>query len=76
MRGAAGLLLVGLAGCGGNAPGPSATDFVGTDAEVSPGLASCVTAIGRPDLATDPDASMTNDEIEALLTCTAERARG
>ncbi|WP_371156351.1 hypothetical protein [Jannaschia sp. 2305UL9-9] len=59
-------------GVGGNTP--SAADFVGTEVEVTPGLASCVTAIGRPDLARDPSGDMSNDEIEALLACTAERA--
>ncbi|MGB3553660.1 MAG: hypothetical protein WBA25_03355 [Jannaschia sp.] len=42
--------------------------------DVSPGLASCLGAIGRPDVAADPEADMSETEIEALLGCTAERA--
>lgn len=64
------------AGCNTSISGPTALDFVGSDIAMTPGLASCVTAIGRADLTIDPEADMTNDEIEALLTCTAERASG
>ncbi|UWQ18013.1 hypothetical protein [Jannaschia sp. M317] len=63
-----------LAGCNTLSSGPGAADFVGADVEVTPGLASCVTAIGRPDLAVDPSGPMSNQEIEDLLACTAERA--
>ncbi|WGH80074.1 hypothetical protein [Jannaschia ovalis] len=59
-----------LAGCNT----VSAVDFVGEDVAVTPGLASCATAIGRPDLARDPQADMSAAEIEALVACTAERA--
>ncbi|MDB2407128.1 hypothetical protein N9W17_01170 [Jannaschia sp.] len=75
-------LVVLLAGCSvdlggqGDRDGPSASDFVGSDSVVTPGLASCATAIGRPDLASDPNAAMSNEEIDALLTCTAARAQG
>jgi len=57
------------------AGGPSAVDFVGDPIAVTPGLASCATAIGRPDLALEPDAPMSEAEIERLLACTATRAR-
>jgi hypothetical protein len=77
--GAALLLLLSLAACGGR---PDA----GYEAEVAaladqspdltPGLVSCLLAIGRPDLADDPAGDMDVAEIEALLSCTAERARG
>ncbi|PWJ22093.1 hypothetical protein [Jannaschia seohaensis] len=71
------ILLPLLAACNFDLGGPlSAEDFVGDDIAVTPGLASCATAIGRPDLATDPNAPMTVAEIDALLTCTASRARG
>ena len=72
------LALAALAGCnalgGGGSPDVSAADFVGTEVAVTPGLASCVTAIGRPDLAVDPEGEMSNEEIRELLNCTAERA--
>ena len=42
--------------------------------EVQPGLASCLAAIDRPDVAADPDAAMSPAEIEALVDCTADRA--
>lgn len=45
-------------------------------AEVRPGLASCLAAIDRPDVAADPEAPMSTGEITALVTCTAERAGG
>ena len=61
---------------GAGSGGPSASDFLGEDISVSPGLASCATAIGRPDLVVNPDAPMTADEIDALLLCTADRAQG
>lgn len=44
------------------------------DSAVQPGLASCLATIGRADVAVDPDAPMSNAEIEALLGCTADRA--
>ncbi|TFL19422.1 hypothetical protein [Jannaschia formosa] len=66
-----------LAACNAGLGGvPSAADFVDEPVAVTPGLASCATAIGRPDLAVDPDAPMSQAEIEALLTCTAARAQG
>ncbi|MGB3408903.1 MAG: hypothetical protein WBA67_15585 [Jannaschia sp.] len=70
------LAAVALAGCDGfgGLSGPSAVDFVDADVKVSPGLASCVTAIGRPDLANDPSGEMSSGEIEDLLDCTTERA--
>lgn len=54
--------------------GPGASDFVDADRAVTPGLASCLTAIGRPDMVNDPGAAMSNAEIEGLLACTSERA--
>ncbi|MEM8822845.1 MAG: hypothetical protein AAGF30_04475 [Pseudomonadota bacterium] len=42
--------------------------------DVSPGLASCLLAIDRPDVALDPVADMSRTEIEGLVACTAERA--
>ncbi|WP_298436634.1 hypothetical protein [uncultured Jannaschia sp.] len=54
--------------------GPGAADFVDADRAVTPGLASCLNAIGRPDMINDPGASMSNAEIEGLLACTSERA--
>jgi hypothetical protein len=42
--------------------------------EVSPGLASCLLSIDRPDLAADPHGRMSGAEIRALVACTAERA--
>ena len=75
MKSVIGLLsILTVAGCGMGAPG--AADFVDSDLAVTPGLASCATAIGRPDLAADPQADMSPAEIEALIACTAERAQG
>ncbi|SDZ42634.1 hypothetical protein SAMN05444004_11431 [Jannaschia faecimaris] len=59
-----------LPGC--NALGSSGAGS--PDAEVRPGLASCLVSIGRPDVVADPGAAMSNTEIAALLDCTAERA--
>ncbi|MEM7491330.1 MAG: hypothetical protein AAF390_19625 [Pseudomonadota bacterium] len=44
------------------------------NAEVTPGHASCLLAIDRADVALDPVAPMTPQEIERFVTCTAERA--
>ncbi|MCK0168142.1 hypothetical protein MWU52_11310 [Jannaschia sp. S6380] len=41
---------------------------------VTPGLASCLASIGRPDVAADPDAPMSEAEIAGLLACTSDRA--
>ena len=69
------LLLPACVAQGGAGGTPSAADFVGQDIAVTPGLASCATSIGRPDLATNPDAPMSTQEIEALIACAAARAR-
>ncbi|MEM7711935.1 MAG: hypothetical protein AAF264_14550 [Pseudomonadota bacterium] len=42
--------------------------------EVAPGHASCLLAIDRPDVALDPAADMTAEEIERFVACAAERA--
>ncbi|CTQ31388.1 hypothetical protein [Jannaschia rubra] len=60
-----------LAGCVADGPRPAFTAGDG----VTPGLASCLSAIGRADVAADPEAPMSAVEIQGLLTCTAERAR-
>ncbi len=54
--------------------GPSAADFVADDLPVTPGLASCLTRIERPDVIDNPGADLSTSEIEALVNCTAERA--
>lgn len=69
----AAILLVGIVLTGCNAATGGAPVTV-ADGSVQPGLASCLTAIGRSDVAADPDADMSDAEIEALLTCTADRA--
>lgn len=69
-RGAILLVLSVLTGC--NVAGGNRVSVA--DGSVQPGLASCLTAIGRADVAVDPDAPMNDAEIGALLTCTADRA--
>ena len=69
----------------GLALAPLLSACVGTKAEapqaamsegVPPGIASCLTAIGRPDVVADPEAPMSNAEIVGLVGCTADRAKG
>lgn len=67
------LLVAALAAC--NAGGTvRPTDPAVFDAAASAGLASCLGAIGRADVAADPSAPMSQGEIEALLRCTSDRA--
>lgn len=61
-----------ITGC--NVAGGGGVAFTGS--EVQPGLASCLFAINRPDVAAEPDAPMSLTEIAALVNCTAERAGG
>ncbi|CTQ48995.1 hypothetical protein [Jannaschia donghaensis] len=61
-----------LAGC--NAVGGTGRSVAVADSQVQPGLASCLATIGRADVAVVPDAPMSDAEIEALLSCTADRA--
>lgn len=70
MRAAILVLCAALTGC--NVAGGSRVSVA--DETVQPGLASCLTAIGRADVAADPDAPMSNAEIGALLDCTSDRA--
>ena len=66
------LPLLALAGC--QATGPQAVPFAAPGVE--PGLAVCLAAIGRADVAAAPDAPMSNGEIAGLLACTSQRAGG
>ncbi|MEM7641874.1 MAG: hypothetical protein AAF366_05045 [Pseudomonadota bacterium] len=70
------LLVLPLAACNAANPAYEARVMALADAneEVSPGLASCLLSIGRPDVALDPAAEMSPQEIEQLILCTAERA--
>lgn len=63
-----------VSACNPLAGGGRAPSIAVADSAVQPGLASCLATIGRADVAVDPDAPMSNAEIEALLGCTADRA--
>lgn len=66
--------ILALAGCGFG--GGDAPEVIVAADEVTPGLASCLSAIGRADVAADPDAPMSTAEIAGLIECTSERAAG
>lgn len=66
------LLPFALAGC--QAGAPAVVPFAAPGVE--PGLAVCLAAIGRADVAASPDAPMSRGEIAGLVACTAERAGG
>jgi hypothetical protein len=74
MRRAALLLLLSMTACMPANPAYEARVSALASEEVSPGLASCLLSIDRPDVARDPGAAMSQTEIEALVTCTARRA--
>ncbi|SFJ38995.1 hypothetical protein [Jannaschia pohangensis] len=70
-----GVLPLLLAGCiGGGETGTS--QALATGDGVAPGHASCLAAIGRPDVAMDPEAELTKTEITEFLACISERAGG
>jgi hypothetical protein len=70
----AALLPLLLAACGPDRA--TRADALGGSSEaLTPGLVSCLRAIGRPDIAANPYGEMGLGDIEALVACTAERAR-
>ncbi|MEL6587327.1 MAG: hypothetical protein AAFY65_13750 [Pseudomonadota bacterium] len=69
------LLPVLCAGCNLGEGGGGVTTTV-ENAAVEPGHASCLAAIGRADVALDPTADMSTEEIDAFVRCIGERASG
>ncbi|WP_299816434.1 hypothetical protein [uncultured Jannaschia sp.] len=75
-RARAGLVVLsGTVLCGCVDARPLPTDPAIIDAGASRALSNCLSDIGRPDVAADPDAPMNGAEITALLNCASVRAQ-
>jgi hypothetical protein len=67
------LLLAGCVGSGARSGYDAEVAALASD-EVPEGVVSCLRAIGRTDVALDPEAEMSSAEIAELVACTGRRA--